>query len=120
MTIYMQDENSEIAAADTIASAVSEVSSQMPAGDLGAAFAKMIFSLLILVLLLLLTYWFVRKLIQQRLQRGGATAEIQVIEKKMISSKTILYLVEVNKKKILLAESHLELKRLESFDKVDN
>ena len=94
---------------------------EMPAGgassgEIGAAFAKMMLTFGVLILLLFGTYWFIRRLIQMRLQRGVGTASIQVIEKKMISAKTMLYLVEVDKKKVLIAESHLEIKRLESFD----
>ena len=34
----------------------------------------------------------------------------------MISPKTVLYLIEVDHKRILVAESHLEIKRLEGFE----
>lgn len=92
------------------------ITSQMPTGDLGAAFAKMFLSLAALVLLLLVSYWFLRRLIQNRLQKGGSNASIQVIEKRMISPKTTLYLIEAEGKKVLVAESHLEIKRLEGFE----
>lgn len=84
--------------------------------DLGATFVKMMLTFGALILLLFGTYWFIRRLIQMRLQKGVGTASIQILEKRMISAKTMLYLVEVDKKKVLLAESHLEIKRLESFD----
>lgn len=89
---------------------------QMPSGDLGAAFAKMFLTLIALVILLFLSYWFLRRLIQNRLQKGVGAAAIQILEKRMISPKTTLYLIEVEHKKILVAESHLEIKRLEGFD----
>ncbi len=40
---------------------------------------------------------------------------IQILEKRMISPKTMLYLIEAEGKQILIAESQLEVKRLESF-----
>jgi flagellar biogenesis protein FliO len=87
----------------------------VPPGDYGATFVKMILTLTALIGLLFLTFWFLRRLMQQRLQKGNSQQAIQILEKRMISPKTMLYLVEVEKKKILLAESHLEIKRLENF-----
>lgn len=83
--------------------------------DMGATFAKMLLTFAVLILLLFGTYWFIRRLIRFRLQKGVGAHSIQVLEKKMISTKTMLYLVEVENKKVLLAESHLEIKRIESF-----
>ncbi|MES2274018.1 MAG: flagellar biosynthetic protein FliO [Chlamydiota bacterium] len=88
---------------------------QMPPGDFGAAFVKMFLTLIALVILLFGTFWFLRRFVQQRLQKGVNHQSIQILEKRMISPKTMLYLVEVEKKKILIAESHLEIKRIESF-----
>ena len=90
----------------------------MSTGDLGSAALKMVFTLIGLILLLFLTYWLLRRVIQQRLQKGVGTVGIQILEKKMLSPKTMLYVLEVNKKKILVAESHLEIKRIESFGTV--
>ena len=113
MSKYIPDENGELTALDaTIAAA----SSQTPVGELGAAFTKMLLTLAALVVLLLLSYWLIRKLFQNRLQKSNSNASIQILEKRMISPKTMLYLIEVDEKKILIAESHLEVKRLEGFE----
>ena len=93
---------------------------QMPSGDLGAAFTKMFLTLTALVILLFVSYWFLRRLIQRHLQKGVGEARVHVIEKKMLSPKTMLYLVEVDQKRVLIAESHLEIKRLEGFDSPQN
>ncbi len=112
MSIYTPDENGELTALGQTSLEISQLAPQMPPGDLGAAFAKMFLSLIVLIGLLGLSYWFLRKLIQNRLQKGMENAAIQILEKRMISPKTMLYLIEVNQKKILIAESHLEIKRL--------
>lgn len=83
-------------------------------GDYGAAFAKMFLTLLALLLLLFGTYWLIRKMIQQKLQRGKGDEAIQILERKMLSPKTMLYLVSVNKQQVLIAESQLEVKKIES------
>ena len=120
MSKYIPDENGELTALGgelTALDGVVEAATQStPVGELGAAFAKMILTLVVLVLLLLLSYWFIRKLFQNRLQKGSSDAAIQVLEKRMISGKTMLYLIEVDQKKILIAESQLDVKRLEGFD----
>lgn len=89
---------------------------QFPNGDIGAAFTKMFISLIILIVLLWITYRFLKRFMQNRLQKGGTIASIQILERKMISQKTMLYVIKIEGKKILLAESHLEIKRLEGFE----
>lgn len=84
--------------------------------DIQTAFIKMILTLVALVFLLFLTYWVLRKTIHNRWQKGVGSQQIRIVEKRVLSPKTMLYLVEVDGKKVLLAESHLEVKRLESFE----
>ncbi len=112
MPVYVPDENGEITALDQTAVDIAQTASQVPTGDLGAAFVKMFICLIVLVILLFVSYWFIRRLIQNRLQKGVGEAAIQIIEKRMISPKTMLYLIEVDHKRILIAESHLEIKRI--------
>ena len=86
-----------------------------PPGDYGAAFVKMFLTLIALIALLGVSFWFLRKLIQQRLQKGNSQSAIQILEKRMISQKTMLYLIEVEGKKTVIAESHLEIKVIQSL-----
>jgi|GEM_PF-1111379 len=86
-----------------------------PTTDVGMALIKMLLTLAALVILLYVTYWFIKRLIQNRLQKGVGQQTIQILEKRMISPKTMLYLVQVENKKILMAESHLEIKALETL-----
>ena len=87
----------------------------LPPTDYGAALIKMFLSLIAVVVLLAVTFWFLRRLIRSRLRRGVGTESIQILEKKMISPKSMLYLLEVDGQKILLAESHLEIRRLQTW-----
>ena len=85
-------------------------------GDYGAVFAKMFLTLTFLVILLILSYWLIRRIIQQRLQKGVGIQAIQILEKRMISPKTTLYLIEVeNNTRVLIAESQLEIKKIETI-----
>lgn len=116
-TVYIPDEKGELTAAPSpsILDNLDQVPPPPP-GDFGATFVKMILTMVAIVALLFFTFWFLRRLIQQRLQKGVGEQSIQILEKRMISPKTMLYLIEVDKKKILIAESHLEIKRLENFN----
>ncbi len=91
---------------------------EAPPGDYGAAFVKMFLTLIALVAMLGLTAWFLRKIIRNKFQRGSGGQLIHILEKRMISPKTMLYLVEVDSQKVLLAESHLEVRRLHALQDV--
>jgi flagellar biogenesis protein FliO len=115
--VFIPDEHGELT---PLAQAESLNEIPAPPGDIGAAFVKMLLTFVALIALLFGTYWFIRRLIRNRLQKGVGDASIQILEKRMISPKTMLYLVEVENKKILLAESHLEIKRLEGFSSLES
>ena len=114
-TVYIPDEKGDLIGADAAIELAQNAMQEAPPGDFGAAFAKMILTLIALVALLAITFWFVRRLIQQRLQKGTGEQTIQIIEKKMISPKTMLYVVEIENQKILIAESHLEIRKIHNF-----
>lgn len=114
-TVFVPDEKGELIGMDTAIEFAQSAAQEAPPGDFGAAFAKMILTLLALVALLAVTFWFIRRLIQQRLQKGVGEQSIRVIEKKMISPKTMLYVVEIENQKILIAESHLEIKKIQNL-----
>ncbi len=115
MSIFIPNEHGELTALEETAAEVAQTTTQIPAADMGLAFAKMLISLTLIVVLLLVSYWLLKRLIQNRIQKGVGEAAIQIIEKRMISPKTMLYIIEVENKRILIAESHLEIKRLEDF-----
>jgi len=111
--VFIPDDKGDLVA---IATSVADTAPPLPPTDMGLALLKMLLSLLALVVLLFASYWFLRRLIQNRLQKGiGKKQSIEILEKRMISPKTMLYIIQVENKKILLAESHLEIKRLESL-----
>ena len=88
----------------------------LPQSDYGAALIKMFLSLMVVIILLAVTFWFLRRLIQTKMRRGSGTQSIQILEKRMISAKSMLYLIEVEGQKVLLAESQVEIRRLQSWE----
>lgn len=63
------------------------------------------------ILFLLLFVWILRKFSRGKVH-SSAGREITVLERKHLSHKSTLYLVKVNNKKFLIAESQLEVKAM--------
>lgn len=80
------------------------------------AFIKMIATLVGLLALVFFTIWVLRKLSHGRLGSFGGQKAIQILEKKPLSPKSMLYLIEVSGKKVLIAESQLEVRTLSHLD----
>jgi flagellar biogenesis protein FliO len=115
--VFIPDDKGDLVA---LAGKIAETTAPLPPPtDLGMTLVKMLISLMALALLLFASYWFLKRLIQGRLQRGVGRQSIEIVEKRMISPKTMLYLIQVENKKILFAESHLEVKALDTFRVVE-
>ena len=83
------------------------------------AFLKMFLTLIALIVGIFLTVWLLKRLSQGRLSHSSGKT-IQIIEKRSLSPKTMLYLIDVDGKQTLIAESQLEVKKvmdLEPFEK---
>ena len=109
--VFIPDENGELTSLP-----FAQETPQVAIPDMGMALFKMFITFAGLIVLLYASYWFLRRIIQNRMQKGVGEKSIEILEKRMISPKTMLYIVQVENKKILLAESHLEIKALESFE----
>ncbi|MCX6987594.1 MAG: flagellar biosynthetic protein FliO [Chlamydiae bacterium] len=78
-------------------------------------FGKMLLTLGGLLLLVFLTVWLLKKLTQGKIGAFGKK-HISVIERRPLSPKTVLYLVELEGKQILIAESQLEVTSLATME----
>lgn len=110
--VFIPDENGELT---QIAAPPQFDQTALPATDVGMALFKMLLTLFLLAALIYASYWFLKRLIRNRLEKGVGKRTIEILEKRMVSPKTTLYLVQVEEKKVLFAESHLEVKALETF-----
>lgn len=79
------------------------------------AFVKMLVMLAGLIFLVVATFWILRRLGKGKFSMGSGRA-INVIEKRALSPKTMLYVIEVGNKKIMIAESQFEVRTLTSFE----
>ena len=90
-------------------------STNLPFQKYETSILRVFLSFLGLIALVVLSFWVFRRLSQGRLSPSSTQKSIKVLERKVLSPKSMLYLVEVDGKKVFLAESHLEIKPLYSW-----
>lgn len=80
------------------------------------AFVKMMATLLGLIALIVISVWMLRRISHGRLKQMNYGRSIKILERRPLSAKTILYLVEISGKKVVVAESHLEVNKITTAD----
>lgn len=68
-------------------------------------FINMMTTLGLMIALILFIAWFLKRLTQSRMEEVNQKSLIKIVEKRMVSPKTTIYLLEVDGKEILIAES---------------
>lgn len=94
-------------------------------GRFFSEFMNMVSSLGIILIVLLLLLWVLRWFNQSRLTQMNTTSSIKILERRPVSQKTVIYLVEVEGTAIAFAEgtngvtklSEFELEKVETRDK---
>lgn len=76
---------------------------------------SMLFTLGLLVALLLAISWFVKRMQSTRIQSGNSNSRIKILEQRQISPKTILYIVHIEDKALLIADSVNGVTQLTEF-----
>jgi flagellar biogenesis protein FliO len=94
--------------------------SKSPGASYEHALIKMILTLGGLLVLVFLTLWILRKLSHGRMGGFGAQKKIKVLEKRPLSPKTVVYLLELNGKEVFVAESQLEIKTIFTSHEIDH
>lgn len=67
-------------------------------------FISMLASLGLLVALILIVSWFLKRFLNTRIQSMNTTSAIKIIERRALTPKTSIYLIEVNNRSIVIAE----------------
>lgn len=79
-----------------------------------SAFLKMFLTLIGLLVAIFFTVFILKRLSRARANQSHDT--IKILEKRALSAKTMLYLIEIGDKQTLVAESQLEIKPILSLD----
>ena len=80
------------------------------------AFLKMFLVLIALVVGIFFTVWILKKLSQGRWANGNNSRSIKIVEKRPLSQKTMLYIIDVDGQQSVIAESQLEVKHLMNLE----
>lgn len=80
------------------------------------AFIKTIVVLVGLLVLVILTVWMFKRISSGRLRTFNYLKSVKILEKRPLSPKSMLYLIEVSGKQVLIAESQLEVRTVATLD----
>jgi flagellar protein FliO/FliZ len=83
-----------------------------------SALVRMLVTLLGLVFLVFATFWILRRLGKGKFKMGSSGRMVNVIERRALSPKTMLYVVEIGNKKVLISESQLEVRTLANYEEL--
>jgi flagellar biogenesis protein FliO len=86
-------------------------------GSYENAFVRMLVTLLGLLFLVFATFWILRRLGKGKFKMGSGRT-INVIEKRALSPKSMLYIVEIGNSKVLISESQLEVRTLITYEEI--
>jgi flagellar protein FliO/FliZ len=80
------------------------------------AFIKMMLTLFGLIVFIIISVWMMRRLSHGRMKQMNSGRSIKILERRPLSAKSILYIIEVEGKKILVSESQFEVRTLSPVD----
>lgn len=80
------------------------------------AFVKMMLTLFGLIVLIIISVWMLRRLSHGRMKQMNSGRAIKILERRPLSAKSILYVIEIHGKKMLVSESQLEVRFISSVE----
>lgn len=84
------------------------------------AFYKTMTILISGLILVFLAIWLFRKFSSSKFHTSNQLKSIKILEKRPISPKSILYLIEIGGQKILISESQLEVRMISELKWLEN
>ena len=70
----------------------------------------------LIISLILIVAWFLKRMLNSRQEQANATSLIKVIERRSLSPKTAIYLLEIEGKSVLISESHNGVTHLTDYN----
>lgn len=78
-------------------------------------FVNMMATLGLIISLILIVAWFLKRMLNTRQEQANITSLIKVVERRSLSPKTAVYLLEIEGKSVLIAESQNGVTRLTDY-----
>jgi len=88
----------------------------IPTPEYKPAFFRMLLILIALIALIFFTFWIFRRLMRMRVHQANLTKNIKILEKRVISPKSMLYVIEIEGRRVLISESNLEVRKIKDID----
>ncbi len=85
-----------------------------------AAFLKMILVLIGILAFIFIVFFIFKRFAATSIKQSNHSRTIKILEKRAISPKSMLYLIEIGGQKILIAESQLEIRPISNLDWIEN
>lgn len=79
-------------------------------------FVNMLATLGLIISLILIVAWFLKRMLNTRQEQANTTSLIKVLERRALSPKTALYLIEVEGKSIIISESQNGVTHLANYN----
>lgn len=79
-------------------------------------FMNMLTTLGLIVAIILIATWFLKKMVNSRIQQMNTVSLIKIVERRTLSPKTSLYLVDIHGRGFILSESINGVTSLGNFD----
>lgn len=96
-----------------------EQTAESDTGHLSSELMKLVGSVVLFTVILLLLNWMLKRINSNRLAQLNATSEIRVLEKRVLSHKAFIYLIEIRGKTIAIAESSAGIAKLTEFSDIE-
>lgn len=95
-------------------------SSEQMTKEYEGSFIRVLASIVGVILLVIATFWILKKLGRGGFGKSGSSKTIQILERRPLSPKTVLFLVQIDNKRVLLSESQLEVRGLACVEELDS
>lgn len=82
--------------------------------NFGKELTRMMTTLGVLIILFVATLFVIKYFLNHKTMKMNASSDIQIQQKRALSAKTMLYVVEFEGKKLLVSESSLEVRPLQN------
>jgi flagellar protein FliO/FliZ len=79
-------------------------------------FISMVATLGLIISLILIVAWFLKRMVNTRQEQANETSIIKLIERRSLSPKTAIYLLEIEGKSLVIAESPSGVTRLSEYN----
>lgn len=73
---------------------------------------NMVTSLGLIVAAMFGVAWILKRMMAQRMEQANVTSSIKILERRVLTPKSVVYLIEVEGKRILVGESHTGMTKL--------